>query len=81
MNIEIYLYGLLATLSLGFFIWIGSVFLRDVSIVDSFWSLMILTSAIAFFVMGEEIDTRTSLILALVFLWALRLCIHLTWRN
>lgn len=81
MNIEIYLYGLLATLSLGLFIWIGSIFLRDVSIVDSFWSLMILTSAMVFFVMGEEIDTRKSLILALVFLWAIRLCVHLTWRN
>ena len=81
MNIEIYIYGLLATLSLGFFTWIGSVFLRDVSIVDSVWSLLLLTSAIVFYLMGEAIDTRTLVILILVIVWALRLCVHLTWRN
>ena len=81
MNIEIYFYGLLGILTLGFITWIVSIFKRDVSIVDSVWPLMFLTGAIVFVVMGEAINDRALIIISLVLLWAVRLCVHLTWRN
>ena len=81
MNIEIYFYGLIGILTLGFITWIVSIFMRDVSIVDSVWSLMFLSGAIVFVVTGETIDDRTLIIMTLVLIWALRLFAHLTWRN
>lgn len=81
MNIEIYLFGLLAAISLGVVTWIASISLRDVSIVDSAWSLLLLSCASVFFIMAEKTDIRASLVLTLIIIWALRLCVHLTWRN
>ena len=81
MNIEIYFYGLLGILTLGFITWIVSIYKRDVSIVDSVWPLMFLSGAIVFFTMAETSDARTTIILSLILIWALRLCVHLTWRN
>ena len=44
---EIYLQGLLVALLIPALTWVVSVFKRDVSIVDSIWSLMILAGGAA----------------------------------
>lgn len=79
--ISIYLQALYAMLALGFVTWLLSVFKRDVSIVDSIWSLMILVAAIVYFLHGYTIGFRETLIFSLVLVWALRLSVYLTWRN
>ena len=68
-------------LALGSVTWLLSVYKRDVSIVDSIWSLMILAAAIVYIWDNEAISIREALIFTLVLLWALRLAVYLTWRN
>jgi steroid 5-alpha reductase family enzyme len=79
--VSIYLYALLAMLALGYLTWILSVFKRDVSIVDSIWSLMFLAAAIVYLLYNSAVGIRETLIFALVLIWALRLAVYLTWRN
>ena len=81
MVIEIYLAGLLAAFVLAVLTWLLSLYLQDVSIVDSAWPLMFLAAATLFVVTAGNTDSRTFLVLTLVALWALRLFAHLTWRN
>lgn len=81
MTGAIYFYALLTLLALGSATWLLSVFKRDVSIVDSIWSLMILATASVYLWHNEAIDTRAIVIFLLVLIWALRLAIYLTWRN
>jgi len=76
-----YIYGLLAMLLLAFVTWIVSVVRKDVSIVDSIWSLMFLAGATVYASNAAEYDLRTQLILALLLAWAVRLAGYLTWRN
>lgn len=78
--LSLYLTGLSVMLILGVITWLLSVYLRDVSIVDSMWSLMILAVAIVY-AATITMDLRSWLVLILVTIWALRLSIHLTWRN
>ena len=81
MTGTIYLQALLVTLALGTATWLSSVVKRDVSIVDSIWSLMILAAASVYLWHNEAIGTRETVIFLLVLIWALRLAIYLTWRN
>ncbi len=78
---SVYLQALYAMLALGFVTWLLSVFKRDVSIVDSIWSLMFLAAALVYLWHNNAIGLRETLIFSLVLIWALRLAIYLTWRN
>jgi len=91
MDWQIYLNGLTAMLIFGVVGWLISLYRNNVTHVDSMWSLFFLVAAGAYaysiFVCGSytsnltEISLRGSVMLALLTLWALRLCIYLTWRN
>ena len=81
MTFSSYTIGLGAILILAAFTWVVSVIKRDVSIVDSVWSLLILLAAVAYSSTIDLYTSRSSLILSLVLVWALRLTIHITWRN
>ena len=61
--------------------WVVSLVRKDVSFVDSLWSLffLIVAAVIAFGAM--PLSTRGMLVLALVAVWALRLSIYITARN
>ena len=61
--------------------WLLGVIKRDVSIVDSFWSLFFLLGAVVYAVSVDASGARVMLLLSLVALWALRLSVYLTWRN
>ena len=62
-------------------LWIWSVIIKNVSIVDIFWGLgFVVVNAFYVFISGE-LNARKILILALVSLWGLRLAIYLAWRN
>jgi len=81
MSFPIYLSGLYAILVLATLTWLVSVIKRDVSIVDSMWSVMIFASALVYSSSVEPYWNRSSLVLTLVLLWAFRLTLYITWRN
>lgn len=61
--------------------WLGSLVLRDVSIVDRFWGGGFVLVAFAALSYNRSIDTHDVLLLCLVSIWGLRLSAYLTWRN
>lgn len=73
--------ALAGVIALAFCTWLVSVAKRDVSIVDSLWSVMILLAATVYAIVLPHAGARTSLVLGLAALWALRLAAYITWRN
>jgi len=77
----IFFQGLLLILTLVTLLWIISVFLRNVSIIDIFWGMgFVVVNGLYFFESGT-FTARRVLLFALVSIWGLRLSIYLAWRN
>ena len=70
-----------AALALSALVWMISVVRRDVSIVDSFWSLLILLCVGVYLAASGSGGPRSLLVLGLVAAWALRLAAHIAIRN
>lgn len=86
MDWQVYLNGLAAMLIFGFIGWLTSLYRNNVTHVDSMWSLFFLVAAGAYICSANsgnmsEMSMRSSVMLILLSLWALRLCVYLTWRN
>ncbi len=62
-------------------LWIISVYLKNVSIVDFFWGLGFIVCSIVYFYFAKGFEPRKILVLTLVIIWGLRLSIYLGWRN
>ncbi len=62
-------------------LWLISIPLRDVSIIDMFFAVVLFAITAVSFVMGNGVAARKQLVLILVGLWALRITIHLIRRN
>lgn len=76
-----YTIALLAILLVGFVSWQFSVMKKDVSFVDSLWSLFFLLAAAVFAFEVEVLSDRGKLVLLLVAIWSLRLSVYITARN
>lgn len=76
-----YTIALLAILLVGFISWLFSVVKKDVSFVDSLWSLFFLLAAAVFAFEIEALSVRGKLVLVLVAIWSLRLSVYITARN
>jgi steroid 5-alpha reductase family enzyme len=62
-------------------LWVWSVLIKNVSIVDIFWGLgFVVVNAVYVFYTGD-LNPRKILTLSLVSVWGLRLAIYLAWRN
>lgn len=61
--------------------WLLSVVKKDVSFVDSLWSLFFVIVAGVLAFNTPELSVRAQIVLTLVLLWALRLSIYITARN
>lgn len=81
MNLHPYLLALIVILGIGVASWLLSVVKKDVSFVDSLWSLFFLVAAGVFAVGVDSLSLRGVLVLTLVALWSLRLSIYITARN
>lgn len=81
MNFEIYLEGLLVMLLFGVIGWLVSLYRQNVTHVDSMWSLFFLLAGITYACQTEVLHTRAMIMLSVLLIWALRLCLYLTWRN
>jgi len=78
---EIYLYGLLIIISMMTILWIFSIILKNVSIVDIFWGFGYVLVGIFYYLFSEGYELRKLVVLILVAVWGLRLTIYLAWRN
>lgn len=79
-NLTIYLYALMALLTFAVAGWLVSVVKNNVTLVDSMWSLFFLLASLVYAYFTAD-SPREKIILVIVTLWALRLCIYLSWRN
>ena len=77
----IFLWGFLSVMILMTVLWLISIPLKNVSIVDIFWGIGFLTANSVYFFLSDEIYTRKWLIFALVTIWSLRLSGYLFFRN
>lgn len=80
-ELNLWLAGLVPIAALAVAAWLLSLRLRDVSIVDSFWSLFFAGAAVSYTLLAPITGIRAALTLALLAAWALRLALHVTWRN
>jgi steroid 5-alpha reductase family enzyme len=78
---DIYLSALEYIVVVAIIAWAVSVVKRDVSIVDSLWSLFFLLAAVLFAAQAPELGARGVLVLVLTAAWALRLSVYITVRN
>ena len=77
----LYIQGFLAIIILMSFLWIISVFKKNVSIVDPFWSIAFITAGITYFLNTNGSQNRKILVLLLLLVWGIRLFLYLGWRN
>lgn len=62
-------------------LWLTSIPLRDVSIIDMFFAVILSAIALVSYGLADGFPTRKQLVLALVLAWALRITLHLLRRN
>lgn len=62
-------------------LWLTSIPLRDVSIIDMFFAILLFLIAGTSFALGEGVLARKQLLLVLTGLWAFRITVHLMRRN
>jgi steroid 5-alpha reductase family enzyme len=62
-------------------LWIFSVILKNVSIVDLFWGAGFVLTSGFYFICTGDFELRKIILLILVSIWGLRLSGYLTWRN
>ena len=73
--------GLAASAAIALLAWLASLRLRDVSIVDSVWSLMVVAPGLVAAAVMPDVGPRAVVVLPLAALWALRLAGYITWRH
>lgn len=81
LDLNAWFLALAAAMALAVLTWLVSVVRRDVSIVDSVWSLLILLCLVSYVYFAGDTGPRTTLVLTLATLWALRLSLHISIRN
>jgi steroid 5-alpha reductase family enzyme len=79
--LQTWLHALPYLLGAGFLTWLASVPLRNVTIVDTLWSLMFVIAAFAYAASTTPLEPRAQLLLVLVTIWGLRLALYLGRRN
>ncbi|MDT8319120.1 MAG: DUF1295 domain-containing protein [Xanthomonadales bacterium] len=80
-DLQAWLLALAAMLAAAVVTWVVSTFKRDVSIVDSLWSLLFLLGLMVYVLAADITGPRTVLVVALVAVWALRLSAHIAVRS
>lgn len=81
-DINTFSYTLVVLFLIAVVLWVASRIKNDVGIVDSFWSLLILVAGLCFLIFSDTtITERHGIVILLLTVWALRLALHITWRN
>jgi steroid 5-alpha reductase family enzyme len=79
--IQIYLQALLVIMIMMSLLWVISIPLKNVSIVDLFWGFGFVVAAFVYFLKTDGPDIRKILLVTMVTTWGLRLSLYLAWRN
>jgi steroid 5-alpha reductase family enzyme len=79
--INTYLQAFFVIMAMMTILWVISVFIRNVSIVDLFWGFGFVVVSVFYFITTGSIGPRKIIIISLVAIWGLRLSIYLAWRN
>ena len=79
--IQIYLFAFAAIMTMMTILWLISIKIRNVSIVDLFWGFGFVVASAVYFIFTEGLEVRKILLMTLVAIWGLRLSIYLAWRN
>lgn len=79
--LQIYLLSLAVILSLMTLLWLISILIKNVSIVDIFWGFGFVVAGAVYYLLTDGNEFRKNLLMAMVTLWGLRLSIYLAWRN
>lgn len=79
--LHIYLQGFLIIILMMTILWVISVIVKNVSIVDLFWGLGFVFVSFFYFLTTDDYDPRKIILIILVTVWGLRLSIYLAWRN
>jgi steroid 5-alpha reductase family enzyme len=80
-DIQVYASGLAVALVMALAAWVTSIAKRDVSIVDSLWSLFFLALTLTYIASAPALAERAYLVLFVVTVWAVRLSVFITLRN
>jgi steroid 5-alpha reductase family enzyme len=75
------LLALLFVLIFVFIIWIGSLILKDASIIDIFWGPGFIFQSLIYFFLLDGNPARKGVILAFVAFWGARLAVHIFMRS
>jgi steroid 5-alpha reductase family enzyme len=62
-------------------LWLVSIILKNVSIVDLFWGMGFVLTCGYYFISTEGFETRKILLMTITAIWGLRLSGYLAWRN
>lgn len=79
--LTLFLHAFLIILVLVTLLWLWSVIIKNVSIVDLFWGFGFVVVNAFYALMSGELNARKIIMLMLVSVWGLRLSIYLAWRN
>jgi steroid 5-alpha reductase family enzyme len=77
----IWFQALLLITGLMTILWLVSIYLKNVSIVDLFWGLGFVIVSVYYFINADGLPARKLIVLILTAAWGLRLSIYLAWRN
>jgi steroid 5-alpha reductase family enzyme len=79
--LNIFLSGFIVIMIMMTLLWVVSVIIKNVSIVDLFWGLGFILAGVFYFLKTGGNEPRKIILIILVTLWALRLSVYLAWRN
>ena len=79
--LQIYLQAFLVIMILMTTLWVVSVIIKNVSIVDLFWGFGFVLTAGFYFLNSDGLLLRKVILMTLVAIWGLRLSVYLAWRN
>ena len=78
---QIYLQAFFVIMILMTLLWLISIIIKNVSIVDIFWGLGFVLTAGFYFLKTDGTGIRKIILMVLVAVWGLRLSIYIAWRN
>lgn len=78
---EIYVYALLVIIGMMTLLWLISIAVKNVSIVDIFWGFGYVLAASVYFYLADGNSIRKITVMTLTAIWGLRLTAYLAWRN
>lgn len=79
--IQVYIQAFIVIMIMMTLLWIVSIIIKNVSIVDLFWGFGFVVASTVYFLNSPGNETRKIIVLALSAIWGLRLSSYLAWRN